>query len=79
MLLKVEHDGTWRSERIPLRLTRDEDGALIATDLDGQRYLGFAELGRLAEAQAQRADAATERAERLAARLRELGIDPDTV
>jgi len=39
---------------------------------DGRRFLRFMQLGQLAEAERQRA-------ERLAGRLRALGIDPDSV
>ena len=44
---------------------------------DGQRFLTHQELMEQAEAERQRAEAERQRAERLAARLRELGIEPD--
>ena len=44
---------------------------------DGERFLTYAELKDQREADRRRADSAEKRAERLAARLRELGVDPD--
>jgi Uma2 family endonuclease len=53
---------------------------------DGQRFLSYAEIAQRAEAERQRAEAerqraelAEDRADRLAKRLRELGIDPEQV
>jgi len=44
---------------------------------DGQPFLTHQQLMEQAEAERQRAEAEHQRAERLAARLRELGIEPD--
>jgi Uma2 family endonuclease len=61
-------------------------GKLTIYRPDGERFLSFVELSTLAEqeraravAEQQRAETAEQRAAKLAARLRELGIDPDTV
>jgi Uma2 family endonuclease len=44
---------------------------------DGQPFLTYVELFEDREAQRQRADALSQRADRLAARLRELGLEPE--
>lgn len=44
---------------------------------DGQRFLTYSEVIELRDSERQRADSEHQRAERLAARLRELGIEPD--
>ena len=44
---------------------------------DGRRFLTFVELGQLQERTAREAAAEKRRADKLAAKLRELGIDPD--
>ena len=46
---------------------------------DGQRFLSYWELEQQRELAAQRAEQEAQRAERLAAKLRELNIDPDSV
>ena len=80
----------WVSPRSGVRFGL-EDGELVLYQPDGQRFWTYLELlarveverqraeteHQRAEAERQRADAEHERAERLAAHLRELGIDPD--
>ncbi len=82
----------WISPRLGVRFELGEDGLEIYR-LDGQRFLSYAELeeqGELnrqraeqesqrAEQESQRAEAAVQRAERLAAKMRELNIDPDRI
>jgi hypothetical protein len=46
---------------------------------EGQPFLSYVELGALQQQTAERAEQERQRAERLAAKLRELGVDPDTV
>jgi hypothetical protein len=46
---------------------------------DGRPFLSFVELGELQRQTLEEAEQERQRAERLAARLRELGIDPDAV
>jgi hypothetical protein len=55
------------------------DGAdnLVIIGPDGIRFLTFTEWVEKSKAERRRADAAEERAERLAAKLRELGIEPE--
>jgi Uma2 family endonuclease len=70
-----------------LGVTFDVTGPeLVVRTPDGGRFLTYQEQSERADAERaradsekQRADAETQRAERMAARLRELGIDPDTV
>ncbi|MEG3975753.1 Uma2 family endonuclease [Microcoleus sp. herbarium8] len=82
----------WISPRLGVRFELGEDGLEIYRP-DGQRFLSYAELeeqGELnrqraeqasqrAEQASQRAEQASQRAERLAAKLRELNIDPDRI
>ena len=69
-------DGGWTSPRLGLRFTVGPDDVLVAGP-NGQPLRSFVETEQaLAEAEA-RAAAEAVRAERLAARLRELGVDPD--
>lgn len=58
----------------------DEDGNLLITGQElAERAVEQAEVeARRAEAEAQRAEAEAQRAAQLAAKLRELGVDPDT-
>jgi Uma2 family endonuclease len=80
----------WVSPRLGIRFVREEEEYAIFGP-DGRRFLIFEEMAHAAkaerqraeaesqraEAEHQRAEAERERAERLAARLRELGIDPE--
>ncbi|GIV21690.1 MAG: hypothetical protein KatS3mg023_3441 [Armatimonadota bacterium] len=61
----------WVSPRLGVRFTL-EDGELVLYRPDGERFVPYVELRR-------RLDEATRRAERLAQRLRELGVDPEQV
>ncbi|MGQ9529721.1 MAG: Uma2 family endonuclease, partial [Chloroflexus sp.] len=45
---------------------------------DGRPFLSFVELQAQAEQERQRAEQERQRAERLAARLRALGVDPES-
>jgi len=76
-LVGVDDLSTFVSPRLGIRFEM-QDGELVVMGRSG-RFLSFVELGQQGEAERQRADAATNRASRLAAKLRELGIDPDTV
>jgi Uma2 family endonuclease len=75
-LVSIESMTGWIS---PLLQTRFELSGqdLILHGPDGERLLSYAEVQRDAEEQRERAEEQRERAERLAARLRELGIDPE--
>lgn len=68
----------WVSPRLGVRFGL-RAGELLLANPDGTPFLSYLELARRREAAERQADAATKRAERLAARLRELGIDPESV
>lgn len=72
----VELEGEWVSPRLGIRFNLSANELTISRP-DGQRFLNFMELEERAEQQYKRAEQASQRAERLAARLRELGEDPD--
>ena len=68
----------WISPRLGVRFELGSDGLEIYRP-DGQRFLSYAELEEQGELNRQRAEQAVQRAERLAAKLRELNIDPDRI
>lgn len=70
-LAEIERMEGWVSPRLGIRFGL-EDAELVLARPDGRRFETFVEL-------AQRADAERERAERLAERLRALGVDPASV
>jgi hypothetical protein len=75
-LLEIPEMREWISPRLRIRFALD--GAdLVIHRPDGARFETFLELQQRAEAADERAELQTVRAERLATRLRELGIDPD--
>jgi Uma2 family endonuclease len=63
-------ESEWTSPRLGIRLKVESDGKLSAFYSDGRKF-------ELPEDEVLRARAAEARAERLAAKLRELGIDPE--
>jgi len=79
-------DGTMVSACLGMTLGLDLDGKLWVRRPDGRLLETQREISRRADAEAERADAEAERADaeaekaaRLAARLREMGVDPDSV
>jgi Uma2 family endonuclease len=85
-LKTVVFDGLWKSPRLGVSLKLEEDGELSIFRPDGRKFLPPIELNALAEqehARAEQEHARAEqehaRAERLTAKLRELGIDPDSL
>lgn len=66
----------WGSPRLGIRFQMWA-GALTITGPDGRRFQTFVEIDREREEHSRRADEAQERAERMAAKLRAMGIDPD--
>ena len=75
----------WVSPRLGVRFELSADGLELYRP-DGQKFTTYVELDRQrelamarAEQEAQRAEQEAQRAERLAAKLRELEIDPDTI
>jgi Uma2 family endonuclease len=78
-LRPVPTDDGWLSPRLGVRFELDPAEGLLLYRPDGERFKTFVAMMRERnQAQADR-DAERERAERLATRLRELGIDPDGV
>ncbi|MBE9185729.1 Uma2 family endonuclease [Microcoleus sp. LEGE 07076] len=81
----IEQMRGWVSPRLGIRFELGEDGLEIYKP-DGQKFLSYLELveqielNRQRRQQAvQRAEQESQRAERLAAKLRELNIDPDRI
>ena len=68
----------WISPRLGVRFELGEAGLEIYRP-HGQRFLSYAELEEQGELDRQRAQQEAQRAERLAAKLRELNIDPDRI
>lgn len=68
----------WVSPRLGIRFELGEDGLELYRP-DGQRFLSYLELDEQRQSFAQRAEQESQRAERLAAKLRELNIDPDRI
>ncbi|MDX2041278.1 MAG: Uma2 family endonuclease [Acidobacteriota bacterium] len=71
-LMPVVFGKEWNSPLLQIRLRLESDGELSAFHPDGRQFLTAVEIDQLA----QREHA---RAERLAAKLRELGVDPETL
>lgn len=72
----IENFDNWIGPALGIRFLRVEP-ELILCYPDGQPFTGYNEERQRAEAERERAEAERERAERLAAKLRELDIDPD--
>lgn len=84
-LVEISEINGWVSPRLGIHFEVTEDTLEIYTPA-GERFLTPVELSRQrdqerqrADQEQQRADQEQQRADRLAARLRELGVDPDTV
>lgn len=83
-LVEIPQMDGWVSPRLQIRFESDPEGLLLYRP-DGTRFVSFIELEERAEHAEERAEHAENRAQkaeskaaRLAARLRELGIDPDS-
>ena len=70
----VENGNDCLSPRLGIRFVLEEN-----KPLDGTKFLTFTELAQFAHDSERRAEAAERRAEQFAAKLRALGIDPETV
>lgn len=68
----------WVSPRLEVRFELTETGLELYRP-DNQPFLSYLELAERAERETQRAEQEAQRAERLAAKLRELNIDPDSI
>ncbi|MBM3839559.1 MAG: hypothetical protein FJ398_16640 [Verrucomicrobia bacterium] len=66
----------WRSPRLGIQFELAAEGLSLRYP-DGRPFLEVWELFQAVEGERSRAEVETKRAERLAARLRALGIDPD--
>jgi Uma2 family endonuclease len=75
-LTAIETIDGWVSPRLGVRFTIEE-GDLRLYRPDGRRFATYIELEREAEIARQQAEQERQRAERLAARLRALGVNPD--
>ncbi len=85
LLEVIEPMSGWTSPRLKVRLELIDTGLELYRP-DGQKFLSYLELeqqrsqaAQLAEQQTQLAEQQTQRAEKLAAKLRELNIDPDSL
>lgn len=74
-LQEIEEMAGWISPRLGVRFDL-EQGELILTRPDGRRFETFVEVMQRADEERARADEEHARAERLADKLRALGIDP---
>jgi len=69
----------WKSPRLGVTLKLEEHGELSVFGPDGRKFLRPAENIARAEQAEMRAEQAETRAERMAAKLRELGLDPEQI
>jgi Uma2 family endonuclease len=74
----VDPAGGWVSPLLGVRFIMSPTAVELFYP-NGQRFLTFVELGVRAEQERQRADSEKQRADALAAKLRELGVDPDRI
>jgi Uma2 family endonuclease len=74
----VEPMEGWISPRLGVRFELGEAGLEIYRP-NGQKFISYGELEEQRELDRQRAQQESQRAERLAAKLRELNIDPDSI
>jgi Uma2 family endonuclease len=72
----IEDDLNWISPRLGIRFNLQDD-TLIIYHPDDRPFLSFVELDQLRKQAMQRAEQAEQQAEKLAAKLRELGVDPN--
>lgn len=77
-LREIDPIAGWVSPRLSVRFELSSEG-LELYRLDGQKFATYVELDRQRELAQQRAEQEAQRAERLAAKLRELGVDLDTL
>ncbi len=74
----IESISGWISPRMQIKFDLSTDELKIFRP-DGKRFLSYVEIAQRAEEERQRAENAEAKANRLAARLREMGIDPEEV
>jgi len=85
-LMPVVFGKEWKSPLLEIALRLEDDGELSAFHPDGRKFLTAVEIDQLAqreharaEQEKARAEQEKARADRLAVKLRELGIDPETL
>jgi Uma2 family endonuclease len=76
-LVLADKTEEWTSHRLGIRFVMAPD--LVIYHPNGEPFLSLTELNERRRSAEQRADSAEQRAEQLAAKLRELGIDPDAI
>jgi Uma2 family endonuclease len=76
-LVIAEKSEEWTSQRLGIKFVMTDD--LTIYHPNGDRFLTLTELDRRRRSAEQRADTAEQRADRLAAKLRELGVDPTSI
>ena len=74
----IESMEDWVSPKLEIRFDLSSDELQIFRP-DGQTFLSYTEIAQRAEDERQRAEDAEDRATRLAEKLRELGVDPDSL
>jgi Uma2 family endonuclease len=77
LLDRIESMAGWVSPRLGIRFELGEELELYRPD--GEPFVSFAEINQRLDQERQRAEQERQRADRLAEKLRELGIDPNTV
>jgi len=75
-LRRVAEMRGWVSPLLGVRFEL-EGGELVVVRPDGERFVGYEELAAALEEAQARAAQERQRAERLAQRLRELGVEPE--
>jgi Uma2 family endonuclease len=74
----IQNDRDWVSPRLGIRFNLQDD-TLIIYRPDDRPFLSFVELDQLRQQATERAELSEQKAEKLAAKLRELGIDPNSL
>jgi Uma2 family endonuclease len=77
--MKPGKDSTWHSPLLDVTFGLDAKGKLWVRRGDGMLVESHRQIVQKAEAEAKRAEAEAKRAEALAQKLRELGVDPDSL
>jgi Uma2 family endonuclease len=74
----IQDDRNWISPRLGIRFNLQDD-TLIIYRPDDRPFLSFVELDQLRQQATERAEQAEQQVEKLSAKLRELGIDPNNL
>ncbi|MCY7407955.1 MAG: Uma2 family endonuclease [Alkalinema sp. CAN_BIN05] len=78
-LESIDFQENFVSPCLGIRFELQDPSPLVIYRLDGQPFIGFVDLDRLRQQANSRADRAETQAQTLAAKLRELGIGPDSL